>query len=90
VAELLAPLGQALVEVQPPGARLRREQVRLTYGDRFSPWFAWAYVGTDQIAGLAADAGLAAAETWTADARWFCLLRTRTSENARTGESGRS
>jgi SAM-dependent methyltransferase len=81
VAELLAPLGQALVEVQPPGAALRRERVRLTCGDRSSPWFAWACVGTDQIAGLAADAGLAAAETWTADARWFCLLRVQRSRS---------
>ncbi len=31
VAELLAPLGRALVEVQPPGRELRRERVRLRH-----------------------------------------------------------
>ena len=52
VAELLTPRGQALVEVQPPGAALRRERVRLRHGDQASPWFGWAYVGADQIAEL--------------------------------------
>ena len=75
VAELLTPLGQALVEVQPPGAALRREKVRLRHGEQASPWFSWAYVGADQIAELGAEAGLARAETWTADGRWFGLLR---------------
>jgi SAM-dependent methyltransferase len=75
VAELLTPLGQALVEVQPPGAALRREKVRLRHGERASPWFSWAYVGADQIAQLSTEAGLAMAETWTADGRWFGLLR---------------
>ncbi|MBO0819846.1 MAG: methyltransferase domain-containing protein [Nocardiopsaceae bacterium] len=74
VAELLTPLGQALVEVRPPGTALRRERVRLRHGGRTSPWFAWAYVGADQIGGLAADAGLVKGETWSADGRWFCVL----------------
>jgi SAM-dependent methyltransferase len=75
VAELLTPLGQALVEVQPPGAALRCEKVRLRHGEQASPWFSWAYVGADQIAELSAEAGLAMAETWAADGRWFGLLR---------------
>ena len=60
VSELLTPLGEALVEAQPPGAPLRPEQ---------------AYVSVDQIAELATEAGLPVAETWTADGRWFSLLR---------------
>lgn len=75
VAELLTPLGQALVEVQPPGSGLRREQVRLCHGGQVSPWFSWAYVGADQLAELAREAGLAMAETWTAHGRWFGVLR---------------
>lgn len=75
VAELLTPLGQALVEVQPPGAALRREEVRVRHGERPGPWFAWAYVGADQIAGLAVEAGLAVTDTWKADGRWFGVLR---------------
>jgi SAM-dependent methyltransferase len=75
VTELLTPLGQALVEVQPPGAALRREQVRLRHGGQTSSWFPWAYVGVDQIAETARSAGLSAAETWSADGRWFTSLR---------------
>jgi SAM-dependent methyltransferase len=74
VAELLGPLGRALVEVQPPGMELRREQVRLRAAGKIGAWFPWAYVGADQIAGLAASAGLVATETWEADGRWFATL----------------
>ena len=33
---------------------------------RASAWFPWAYVGADQIAEIAVEAGLSAAETWSA------------------------
>jgi hypothetical protein len=75
VAELLRPLGQALVEVQPPGTALRSEQIRLRHGGQASAWFSWAYVGVDQIGEIAGDARLTAAETWAADGRWFVSLR---------------
>ena len=75
VAELLTPRGQALVEVQPPGAALRCEEVRLRHADEVSAWFPWAYVGADQIAEIAVSAGLALAETWSAHGRWFGVLR---------------
>ena len=74
VTELLTPLGHALVELMPPGAELRREKVRLCHGDHASQWFPWAYVGMDQIAGLAETAGLALTETWCAHGRWFTVL----------------
>jgi hypothetical protein len=74
VAELLGPLGQALVEVQPPGTPLRREQVRLRAAGKIGAWFPWAYVGADQIAEVAASAGMAAKESWSADGRWFASL----------------
>lgn len=75
IAELLTPLGQALVEVQPPGSALRREKVRLCHGTQTSPWFPWAYVGADQLADLAADAGLVLKDVWSASDRWFGSLR---------------
>lgn len=75
VRELLTPLGQALVEVQPPGTVLHREQVRLRHGGQISAWFPWAYVGVDQIAETARSAGLRTTETWSADGRWFTSLR---------------
>ena len=82
VAELLAPRGRALVEVQPPGQELRRERVRFRHGKQAGDWLPWAYVGLDQLAGLAGQAGLARGETWSADGRWFATLR-KTAANAR-------
>jgi SAM-dependent methyltransferase len=75
VAELLAPRGRALVEVRPPGQELRRERVRLRHGKQVGDWFPWAYVGVDQLAGIAIEAGLSRGETWSSDGRWFVTLR---------------
>jgi len=75
VSELLAPRGQAIVEVQPPGRELRRERVRLRHGKQAGDWFPWAYVGVDQLAGIATEAGLSRGETWSSDGRWFVTLR---------------
>jgi SAM-dependent methyltransferase len=72
--ELLAPEGQALVELEPPGTPLRQEQVRLCYAGRASAWFPWAFVGTDQIEDVARDAGLGEVETWTVEGRWFASI----------------
>jgi SAM-dependent methyltransferase len=78
VAELLAPPGRALVEVQPPGRELRRERVRLRHcrghGHQAGDWFPWAQVGADQLAGIATEAGLCTAETWSSGGRWFATL----------------
>ena len=78
VAELLAPRGRALVEVQPPGRELRRERVRLRHlrgdGHQAGDWFPWAQVGADQLSGIAAEAGLCTAETWSSGGRWFATL----------------
>ena len=78
VAELLAPLGRALVEVQPPGRELRRERVRLRHcrGHEYlaGDWFPWAQVGADQLSGIAGEAGLPVAETWSSGGRWFATL----------------
>jgi SAM-dependent methyltransferase len=74
VAELLTPGGEAIVEVQPPGTALRKEQVRLRHADMASPWFPWAYVGADQIAKLADNAGLTTGDIWEAEGRWFVAL----------------
>jgi SAM-dependent methyltransferase len=78
VAELLAPHGRALVEVQPPGRELRRERVRHRHsrgcGHQAGDWFPWAQVGADQLSGIAAEAGLCTAETWSCGGRWFGML----------------
>jgi SAM-dependent methyltransferase len=74
VAELLAPRGRAIVELEAPGSALRREQVRLCDAGSASAWFPWAYVGADHIAGVASDAGLGPVEIWTVDGRWFASI----------------
>jgi SAM-dependent methyltransferase len=74
ICELLTPAGQAIVEVQPPGSPLRQEQVRLRHAGLVSSWFPWAYVGADQITGIAGEAGLSMTETWSAEGRWFVAL----------------
>ena len=72
--QLLAPQGRAIVELEPPGSPLRREQVRLCHGGSASAWFPWAYVGADQITDVAYDAGLGEVEIWTVDGRWFASV----------------
>lgn len=55
---LLAEDGTAVVEVDPPGRSLVRDEVRLC-GPHAEPgpWFDWAWVGADAVEELAADAG---------------------------------
>jgi hypothetical protein len=75
VAELLAPSGRAIVEVQPPARELRRERVTYRHGKQAADLFPCAQVGADQLAGIAGEAGLSKAETWSSDGRWFVTLR---------------
>ena len=74
VGELLAPNGQALVELDPPGSPLRREQVRLCHAGSASAWFPWAYVGADHIDEVAEEAGLGEVDPWSVDDRWFASI----------------
>jgi hypothetical protein len=74
VRELLAPSGHALVEIEPPGRPLRREEVRLSHNGVVSSWFPWAYVGADDIEEVAAEAELGEVETWSIDSRWFAAI----------------
>jgi len=74
VAELLSPNGRALVELEPPGSPMRREQVRLCHAGSASAWFPWAYVGADHITDVAEVAGLGEVEIWTVGHRWFASI----------------
>jgi hypothetical protein len=65
------------VEVQPPGVPLRCEHVRLRREGTTGAWFPWAYVGADQIGGIARGAGLVPTQTWAASGRWFAELAAR-------------
>lgn len=77
--ELLADHGTVLVEVEPPNAAAagwRPYRARLERGPRHGPWFGWAVVGADAIAGLAESAGLrfGGFEPTVSESRWFAHL----------------
>ena len=74
--ELLAGDGTVVVEVLGPGAGWRPYRVRLERGTQHSPWFSWAVVDADAIAGLAAAAGLELVHLQhvAAEGRWFAHL----------------
>jgi SAM-dependent methyltransferase len=74
VATLLAPGGRALVEVAGPGRPTRPVEVRLHTEAGSGPWFRWAEVGIDGVGALAGGAGLAVAEVWHEEDRWFARL----------------
>jgi len=76
VGTLLAPGGEAIVEVDPPGYPTRTTNVRIEASDAVSEWFVWSRVAADDLAPIAADAGLPCAELFEDDGRWFaCLVR---------------
>ncbi len=73
--ELLAPTGRALVELEPPGRATGAHLIRLEGPDgRVSRAFPWAFVGVEEIAHLAAGAGLRIMEIWRSKGRCFAAL----------------
>ncbi|URN04059.1 class I SAM-dependent methyltransferase [Actinomadura madurae] len=75
VLALLAPGGQVLMEVEPPGAGSRVEPLRLRSPRSVGEWFAWAHVSADAAAGLAAMCAATVTEFWEEAGRWFVALR---------------
>lgn len=73
VRTLLAPEGQAIVEVEAPGTPMEILTVRVegVPGAGVGPWFPWARVGADDFASLATQAGLLPAGFTVAHDRWF-------------------
>ncbi|MER5641264.1 methyltransferase domain-containing protein [Kitasatospora sp. NPDC002227] len=77
VAELLAPGGVLLAEVEPADLD-ERLTVRVEGPDgRLGPPFCWARLGGAAAARHAARAGLTAVEQWTSHGRHFLALRRR-------------
>lgn len=74
--ELIAPDGDVLVELEPPGHGIRHERVRLHGPGRPDgpPWFPWAWVGVDAVADVAARADLRVDWTTRRGHRWFARL----------------
>ncbi|KJS62256.1 class I SAM-dependent methyltransferase [Streptomyces rubellomurinus] len=74
-AELIAPDGQLLVEVEPREVE-ERALVRVEGPDgRLGPAFPWARLGTAAALRRARAAGLVEAERWTSYGRRFLALR---------------
>jgi SAM-dependent methyltransferase len=74
--DLIAPDGDVLVELEPPGHGLRREAVRLLPGNP-GPWFGWAWLGADAVAAVALRAGFRVDWTTSRGHRWFARLERR-------------
>ena len=73
-ADLLAPDGSVLVELDPPGTGLVRGLARLVQPHGMSGPFPWARVGVEAIAGPAAYAGLLLRWRARRVGRWFAEL----------------
>ena len=71
---LLAPRGDVLVEVLPPGARTWSAQVVLRDRDKESVAFPWACVAAPDLAELAQEAALRVLDLWTDAGRWFASV----------------
>ena len=73
-AQLLAPDGSVLLDLDPPGSGVLVEKVHIEQDGMRSGWFRWCWVGTDRIAELAAPAGLEVRHSWLAQDRWQAEL----------------
>jgi SAM-dependent methyltransferase len=71
VRELLAPQGNAMIEVEPPGAGVQHRPVRLNGTGR---WFPWAWLGADAVEATAQQAGMRARWLAPSGQRWFAEL----------------
>ena len=72
--ELVAPDGDLLVELDPPGTGSWHGLVALRHGERTGPPFAWAVVAADDLDALAREAGLRVLDRWADAGRWFARL----------------
>ena len=75
--ELLCDGGTVVAEVDPPGAPTLRTRIRIEAPDAVSEWFAWARVGADGVADVAAAAGFAPLDRFEAAGRTFVTLGRR-------------
>ena len=74
MADLLAPGGLILVELDPPGCGERALRLRLEGGGEAGEWFAWARVAVDALDAPAAAAGLAVADAGATTGGWFAAV----------------
>ncbi len=75
IAQLLAPDGVALVEVESPLGASRVGEVRLETGEHIGPWFAWAWVAAPDLEKLSTEAGLVLTGWECTGDRWLARLQ---------------
>ncbi|TCO58393.1 class I SAM-dependent methyltransferase [Actinocrispum wychmicini] len=71
VRQLVSVNGNALVEVEPPGAGVRHRAVRLNGTGR---WFPWAWLGAEAVEETARRAGMRVRWVASQGRRWFTEL----------------
>jgi SAM-dependent methyltransferase len=72
---VLRPDGRVLADLVA-GAPTGAHRLRLRHGYRLGPHFAWAPLHLDDLAAVAATAGVEVIDVWEGDHRWFCELAT--------------
>ncbi len=72
--ELMAPQGSLFVDLEPPGAGVLIEKIRLVVGGRVGVPFDWCWVGADALQRLAHSAGLTVQDVWLSGTRWQARL----------------
>jgi SAM-dependent methyltransferase len=73
---LLRPGGSVLAELEPPRTSAQLRRVRLEGALGSSEWMPWSLVPADQVATIAAAAGMRVEDSWSAAGRWFAQLGT--------------
>lgn len=77
IRRLLAPAGEVMAELEPPGTAGGPAEARLETDGEVSDWFAWARVGAEDAGALASASGFRLAERWSCNEREFMRLRAR-------------
>jgi len=74
IADLLAPDGRIVIEVDPPGTSTTSLEVNLVTEATVSERFPWAVVGVNGLAAVASASDLEVYEVGCVDGRWFGWL----------------
>ena len=74
-AALVRPAGRVVAEVAAPGTPSGPVTVRLELGRETGAWFPWARMAADDVAAVAATAGLRIDAVEATGDRWFAWMR---------------
>lgn len=74
IRQLLRPGGRVVVDLDPPGAGVRTQMVRITTMEHSSRSFPWTTVSADALELLALEAGFTRVDVRNDGERWFAVL----------------